>query len=246
MVRVFVLTAFVVGIACFVSGCAIPSLADPVKIAGAAAPDGSAYAVDVESQAGDLWIRVDPLLKRPVITVRGTEGLGGPRDGVSPATWVAADIAKSDPHPILRILSIPPPGQEGVKADLDIRIPACAGLRVRTQRGEVHIRGARGAVDVQNGDSVTPGWLVSVTFAEPMNAPVMLRSSTGAVQLQLPRGSRANLTIRSGGEASVVLPTETLDSVKSAKGIWEGKLNAGGFDVTLMADRADVSVRLKQ
>jgi hypothetical protein len=222
-------------------GCTLPSMAPEVPVTGDSTAPGARYALDISNHRGNIAVLVEEGLERPVVTAHPWGG------GRAPASvkWVAAQVDRGEVHSVLRVLSVPPEGEGDVAVDLSIRVPGCAGVRVRNGGGEVRVVGARGAVDVQNGGVDTIGGPVSVSFAERLDAPVLVKTSKGHVSVEAGSGSKADLTLRCTGQASVIVPAEAMSDVRTAKGEWRGRLNGGGFEVVLVSDDGDAVLRMR-
>ncbi|MDX2132596.1 MAG: hypothetical protein SFY69_11150 [Planctomycetota bacterium] len=224
------------------SGCA--SLPPHGQLALAPLPPGVDWsrpvAVDVDAGAGSVFIEFDDALKEPQV-VAMTDGPEGRRVA---ASWAATSVEAAEPHPIFRVLAV----DEGdAAADVVIRVPRCAGLRVRNIAGGVRVIGAAGAIDVQSGSDVTPGGNVSVSLAEPLDAPLLVRSASGQVHLDLPAGSRGVFALTSGiGMTSFLAPEEELTGASGTHGEWRGVLNGGEHECRVIADNARVEVRVRR
>lgn len=224
-------------------GCAAAKPGCEVRIAGAPTAAGAkeTYALDVENGSGGVRVWVDAKATAPSVRVMVP---GDPR-AKTPA-WAAAQIEKSDLHPILRVIASPPGGSGAASADLEIVLPGCAGVRIRNHAGPVDASGVRGAVDVQSGSSVSPGGAVSVRFAEAIDAPVLVKSWTAGVTVTAPRASKGSLTIHSREAPVLDLPRSAVQQMKSSTGdTWKGDLNGGGFDVVLWSETGTATLRLR-
>lgn len=214
-------------------------ISDPDQLASA-----ERVALDVENRLGSIRIIADPACKGVEVAAVPVGDFGQP---TKPA-WAAVEIQKTDLHPVVRVLSIPDPAVGSATprpTDLVIHVKRLAGLRVRNAGGAVVVHGASGAVDVQNGDDVRPGGDVSVIFADPIDSPVMLRSSLGHVLLAAPRRSSGLLEFRAGRQTSVHTLREPVTGVHADRQAWTGVLRSGQFNVVAVADVGDVTFHIR-
>ncbi|CAG0950554.1 hypothetical protein PHYC_00177 [Phycisphaerales bacterium] len=218
--------------------------AGPVQVASTP-PDidwSQPLALDLDNQAGSVTIIVDATFRRAEVFAITTTDDG--RRVAAP--WAAADYQAAEPRAILRVLCKrgPNAGGDG-KTDVTIRLPACAGLRVRNSIGPVLATGVSGAIDIQNGSDVELGGNVTVEVGSPLGTPMMLRSAGGSVRLDLPTSSRGLFFVHSGvNQISFVAPKEeTQAGAADARG-WNFDLNRGEHQVRLIADQGPVTVRV--
>lgn len=213
----------------------------PVAISSALDTDWSRpVALDIDNQAGSVTVVVDPSLKRAEVTAVTTNAGGYP----IAAPWAAADVEAAEPHPILRVLAKRTDAATG-QTDLTVRVPACAGLRVRNSEGPVVVSGAAGAIDIQSGSDVQRGGDVTLSTGSAVNAPMLVRSAGGSVRLDLPTGSRGLISARSGvDQVTLIAPREQVEAAESVATEWRCDLNRGEFDVRLIADRGPIQIRV--
>ncbi|MCC6951853.1 MAG: hypothetical protein IT433_10455 [Phycisphaerales bacterium] len=217
------------------SGCAIPQRGVPVQVRGES--KGEPIALDVENLHGGVIIDVDPSAAAPRLSIEGPDGA---------ATWAAAQIDEGEVGPILRVLVQPKAGIAPAQASLRVTVPAIAGARVRTAGGPIVVSGARGAVDAQTGDDLVKGGMVRVSYAQPIDSPVLIRSSAGNVLLEAPVGSRGLLVIQSPVAPRFDGQGQACAFHSTAGGAWSCDLGPGGFEIKLIADLGSATVRLKR
>lgn len=235
MVRpVLLVAAVLLGLA----GCQTVPPIGPVVVGGDSAGLDT-FAVDVANSTGTVVVIADRSVETP--SVHATT-IG--RDGRTiPAPWAAADVVRAEPHPILRVL-VSDRGA-GARADVTVRVPAMAGLRVRNARGPVDVRGAAGAIDVQNGTSVTPGGDTTISLSSALDAPFMARTTTGTLRVSLPDHSKGKVRLTAGeGVVSFVARHQDVAAAEGSATDWSCVLNAGGHDVRLIAERGPVWLRV--
>jgi hypothetical protein len=211
------------------------TIADPDHQAGS-----RAFAVDVKNHSGSVRIEASERFDRPSVVAITRDGQGQ----AAPATWAAASVERSDMSPILRVLCTPPAGQEARAVELTIRVPGCEGVRVQNSRGPVTVTGVRGAVDVQNGTAVAPGGDVAVTMGGLLDAPALVRSSSGSITMTVRPGSRGVLDLQASGSVTALLRKERTARVKEDRTRWSGVLNEGEHPVVLAAEAGDVRLRV--
>lgn len=239
-----------------ISGCAAPGArsgvrapgADVVRIDSAAAyTPGSALAIDIENQGGNVTIIVDAALSQPEVRATSLEA-GHTQDA---APWAAATLSPSGVSapgatPILRVLASDISAAKRRTA-LEVRVPACAGVRVRSQSGGVSLSGVAGAIDVQNGSPVTEGGPVTMSTTALLDAPLLLHTSSGPVDVIMPAASRLDLEVTtSHGSVSVLANGVRATDVKATRQSWACALNGGDAQARISSDAGDVSVRLSR
>lgn len=217
------------------SGCALPQRGVPVQVRGES--QGEPLALDIENLHGGVVIEVDPSAAAPRLSIEGPDGA---------AAWAAAQIDAGEVGPILRVLVQPKAGSRSVEASLRVAVPAIAGARVRTAGGPIVVTGARGAVDAQAGDDVVKGGSVRVSYAQPIDSPVLIRSSAGDVLLEAPVGSRGLVVIKSPVPPTFDGQGQACAFTSTAAGAWSSDLGPGGFEIKLIADLGTAAVRLKR
>lgn len=220
--------------------------ADVVTIDGwAAHGPGAALALDIENHGGEVLVVVDPSLPMPEVRATSLEA----NQVRSAAPWAAAAIAPSgvtaaEAAPILRVLGADVAGTNHRTA-LEVRVPACAGVRVRNQDGGVTLRGVSGAIDVQNGSPLSPGGPITLTTDAPLDAPLLLQTASGVINAELPASSSLALEVTTqSGLVSVQASGVQIQNVKATKQSWTAVLNGGGASAKINADSGDVRVRL--
>ncbi|MFA6044273.1 MAG: DUF4097 family beta strand repeat-containing protein [Phycisphaerales bacterium] len=244
------LTASVVGLAgCTAEGvkrAALTPGADVVRIDMTTdyAP-GTPLAIDIENQGGDVTISVDPSLSQPM--VRATSMAPGKMQEAAPwaaATLSPSGVAAKDAAPILRVLAADISAAKR-RTRLEVRVPACAGLRVRNQDGSVSLAGVSGAVDVQNGTALAPGGPISLDTTQVLDTPLLLRTSSGPITANLPAASHLDLEVTTGsGTVSVQATGMRGTDVKATKQAWSATLNGGAAPGKIATDAGDVVVHL--
>lgn len=230
MLCLALLTPFVL-----LSGCMLPQRGTPILVRGEAA-DGP-LALDIENLHGGVTVSVDARVHAPRISIEAPEG-------AAPETWAAAQIDPGEVHPVLRVLVQPKAGSRTPHADVRITVPAMSGIRVRTAGGPIVVEGASGAADAQAGDDVVRGGSVWLRFAQPIDSPVLVRSSGADVHLEAPVGSRGLLLIKSPVQPSFDGQGQACVFQSTSAGGWSSDLGPGGFEIRLVADRGSASVRL--
>lgn len=212
-----------------------------VAITGLSDASDGPLGLDVDNRAGSVKVQIDRGLDSPQVSASTTNSRGDRYR----APWAAADLDTSGPHPVLRVLAAPPDGRGAILTDLVIRLPECAGVRIRNRVGPVWVQGVRGAVDVQNGSEVDAGGSIAVVFGAPACDPILLRSGGGPIALDLPRRSTGavNAMARTGVVTILGSPAR-LSAVGAHHGSWYGVINDGENPVTLDTERGDITIRV--
>jgi hypothetical protein len=230
--------------AILLGGCtAVPPPGTPLTIAGLPPSAHGPVAVDISNTCGAVMLDVDPRAAAPRIHIATRHKPASLND----QPWLAASFEPAEPHPVLRILAADPNGPAKDATDpvyLYVTVPGCAGIRIRNSGGPVLVRGASGAVDIQNGSPVTPGGEVEVIFVDPLDAPVLISTSTGPLRVDIPRASRGLLRLESGtGEVTFEAPRDTVTRVHADAFLHECSLNDGEHEVRLIASQGSVRLR---
>ena len=135
----------------------------------------------------------------------------------------------------LRVVALEPlMKQEGV--NLTIKLPSCAGVRVRNTAGDAVLIGVTGAIHVETTDGD-----IEVRCAEPLRWPVALITDTGDVYLQTPGGNEGRVELVSNtGEAVFTSVLEPMHGMNATRHWVRGTLGAGANPITLRSDTGNV------
>lgn len=229
------------------AGCRGASKLD-VPIDGPAIEAGLNPAIDVRNFHGSVRILVDRRFSVPSVqaTLKPAHPEAPRGDDLSAVCFIAAETVLQDGRAILRVLSettLADPGH--ATADILVRVPDCGGVLVHNAGGLVELRGVAGAVTVENGTGNRSGGRVELRTGHPLNAPVRLSTTTGAVHLQVVPASRGKFDLTAaagraefdvrGGEVAteVVLPDRIIAT-----------LNGGTNPVVLRSGSGPVRARI--
>ncbi len=208
---------------------------------------GSPVAIDIENEGGDVSVIVDSTLTKPV--VRATSLQSSRQREAAP--WAAATLSPSgvpakEAAPILRVLASDL-SQAKRRTNIEVRVPACAGLRVRNRDGGVSLNGVSGAIDVQNGSPLASGGPITLDTDIPLDAPLLLRTSGGPIDVVLPVQSKLALKA-SSAEGSVIVNAMGVKTtgLAATKLSWQATVNAGQSEGTIATESGDVSIRFRQ
>ena len=207
-----------------------------VEIANLAQADASGFplAVDVQATNGGVTLTVDPGLEAPAVFAMA---------GRAVPAWVAAEVALDSGRPVLRVLSRAPEGSP--RTDLVIRVPSCAGARIRAVNGRVEVLGVSGALDIRSDLGALSGLAVTVDTASNLTDPVAIIASKGDIIARVGRGSAGVLTVRAGGGSARVETSQSVaKDVRSSRSEWTGTLNGGVQEMRIETDAGNATLRL--
>jgi hypothetical protein len=224
-----------------VVGCAHPGAARRIPVS---IPQGQSFAplaVDVEHVRGSVRVEVDPKLAAPEVSVVGIDGES--RRGRELEEFVAVELAMGSTGSVLRVASAPKAGGEMPRTLLTVRVPECAGLRVRTTDGDVVASGVSGVIDIEVRRDVRGGSITVVTGRE-ITGPSSLVTAGGFVDLELSPASSLDITAESsGGRVLVQADASSARSTVVRTDRWAGRLGSEeGSIMTIRADGGDVRV----
>lgn len=217
-------------------GCSAMKNAGIVPVNPAENPAQGPLAVDVDNYRGTVTVEVNPKLKEPIV-------LAVPRGGDRSHQWTAATMAVDAGHPVLRVLSTEPSAGAGPAIDITIRVPQCAGVRVRNEGGQVTLRDVEGAIDAQTSVAERGNGAILVETVAPLTEPVLLRTQRGRIELRMPvRSAGAIRAEAPSGHISVDATRGRLKNVRFENHVWTGGLNDGTADMHLSTDDGDIVV----
>ncbi|MDX2146715.1 MAG: hypothetical protein SFZ23_04265 [Planctomycetota bacterium] len=228
-----------------------------VAISGAqeAGDRASPLAIDVSNQVGSVTILSGPGVKDWSVRTRVRQGQKRPVEEAVSAELVTAPEGRT-----LRVLAAHPDGAatDGYAINLTIRVPAAAGVRVRTGQGNVSIRNVNGPIDVQVGEGAdTPAsgsqaasdaklaGNIDVRTNQAITTPVLLATPRGDVRLSATEGSSGALDLTaSQGSVEVRAPKGRMSNVRPGARQWRGEYNAATHPFRLFTGDGTVLVEL--
>ncbi len=166
-----------------------PALAD-VSIAGPA--------VDISNLRGNVTLRVDENAKD--ITVKPTVRLDkdGPAhfdlDLVVSSVDVTVNVEDRGGLPAVAITTTSTSDPSGFFVDLEIRMPAAEGLRIRSGGGLIRALGIAGAIDIE-----TPKGTIEVKTPVKLDQPISLVTGDGDIYLVVSPEIRGDISMNSHG-----------------------------------------------
>ncbi len=180
-------------------GCATKSL-EPVRTEAPALADAAIAgpAVDISNLRGNITLRVDDRAKD--ITVKPTVRLD--KDGpahfdlnlVVSSVDVAVDVEDRGGLPAVAITTTSTSDPSGFFVDLDIRVPAAEGLRIRSGGGLIRVLGIAGAIDIES-----PKGTIEVKTPAKLDQPVSLVTGAGDIYLVVPPDVEGDISMRANG-----------------------------------------------
>ncbi len=143
-----------------------------------------------------------------------------------------------------------------VEVNFRVRVPASAGVRLRTASGGITLTGLAGAVvaSVQDGsiraaelrgpvDARTGNGDLSVAMADIGEGPVTLRATRGDITLLMPRDAGADVRISASRGLATVEGFTVASSVQGASTHVEGRLGSGGPRIDLSTTEGNILLR---
>lgn len=223
-------------------GCASQSA--PVTISGSELLERSpALAIDVENARGAVLINVNPNVKTPRVTANAGTLRGEPVANFLGDHWASSEIQESDGRAVLKVRSTP---EEGTQhwVQLTIDVASCEGVRIKNSDGAIEVRGANGAMTIENGGAGKPGGRVYVEAAKPNTSPISITTASGDIDLVLPTDSTGDIELISGNRALAAIEAWTGQVTNSSirPGLYTGILNWGTNPIRLKS--AEGQVRL--
>jgi|GEM_PF-4495200 len=176
---------------------------ESVAIEGSdAAVNWSLLALDIDNQRGSVTIEASPEYLVPAVWA-GVVVEAGEKGVTDAGAWerdfVTAAVVVQSGRPILRIISSSPGNAQAKFTNLRVRVPACAGLRLRNSDGRVEAKGIGGSIDVDNNTSTA--WAgnwggTRIIAGSPIVDSVTIKTGRGGLDLRLPAGSTGRLHAR--------------------------------------------------
>ncbi len=212
------------------------------------APEGvRTFAVDVENFRGDVTIRVNPAAKGPDVdsSLRaGSETHNDQQKDIASAVAVTAVVEDRTGVPTLVVRSVSQRGGTDHFTNIDIELPGCDGVRVKTGGGEVVVVGARGAMTIDNGDGP-----IEIRTNQPLTAPMLLTARNGSVYYQAPLTSTGQFDAKT--EDGKVMwrasePSALSTPVRIGGKTMTATLNQGTNPVAIHTDNGDITVLLME
>lgn len=208
--------------------------------------------VEILNFRGDVRVIVDPKRTEPQIeaSFRHDSFVTKPtREQAFKSAPVVASYQRQGGGVVLRIETSPGLAQaENFSTDLVVRMPACAGVVIRTTDGVVVVTGAAGPVDIRNNSSGKKRASITYRTQAPITDPVTLRTNKGNVFFGPGVGSTGQFTLTTEtGRVRFSAKLGTLRHVMlSETNTWTGTLNGGENPVLLHSDSGSVEVRLRE
>lgn len=183
-----------------VSGCSTLRSTQEIAVTGASGDEVESrpLAVDVQNARGTVSVWVEP--GKPIAVWaadRGGKGMNHRPD------WIAASLTEDNGKPVLRVLNDSQEG-EPTETTIRIRVPSCAGIRVRNSGGLIDVKGVTGAIDLQNTMPPGSGMAIRAYAGGPITAPVTARTNNGSIDVRLPTGSTGAVRVHAVNGTPIV------------------------------------------
>lgn len=157
--------------------------------------------VDIANLRGNITLRVVPHAEAISVTPTVRLAESGPAhfdlDLVSSSVDVSAEIQDRGGLPALVVTTTSTRDSSEFYVDLDIRVPAAEGLRIRSGGGVIRVEDIAGAVDIDNVSGP-----VEVRTTHALTQPVSITTGGGDVYLSVPPATTGRVTMQAfGGRA---------------------------------------------
>lgn len=196
----------------------------------------SNVALDIDNQRGDINILVSDKITSPVVLA----GSPGTTEEQRRVDFVTAQLNNDGPQPVLRVVASTPGAQAPKIVNITIELPAIGGLRIRNADGRIYAKGISGAVDVMNSFPSRTGG-TTIIMSSPALDPVLIRASTGGIDLRLAPGSNGDLRAQTRkGKVTLDLGEAKVHNSTTVRGEHTATINAGNNPITLAADSGDI------
>lgn len=208
--------------------------------------------IEIHNFRGDVRVIVDPKQTEPQIkaSFRHDSFVTRPtREQAFKSAPVVASYQQQGGEVVLRIETAPGLAQaKNFSTDLVIRMPACAGVVIRTTDGAVVVTGAAGPVDITNSSSGKVRAPITYRTQAAITGPVTLRTNNGNIMFGPGVGStgRFTLTTETGRVRFSAKLGDLRNVMLSETSTWTGILNGGENPVTLHSDSGSVEVNLRE
>jgi hypothetical protein len=185
-------------------GCATKTL-EPLSVEAPALADAAIAgpAVDINNLRGNITLRIDE--RATDITVNRTVRLD--KDGpahfdlelVASSVDVALEVQDRGGLPAVAVTTTSTSDPAGFFVDLDIRMPAAEGLRIRSGGGVIRVSNIRGAIDIESAKGP-----MEVRTPVALDKPVSMVTGSGDIYLLVPPGIQGDISLRAnGGKAHI-------------------------------------------
>ena len=129
----------------------------------------------------------------------------------------------------------------GVYVDLEIRLPSCRGVYIRSTGGPIVLHNVSGPMSITNGLRGGRGGNVVVRTNEPLTDPIWIDTPAGNIDLFMPPLSRGSFELASDdGTSDFYAVRGVLKGVRITPQTWNGVLNDGTNQVVLRSGRGRV------
>lgn len=208
----------------------------------------SGAAVDVSCFRGAVTVKVDRDLAQPRVRAKlhaGEHRSLAERAAQYETVSINVEPVVQEGGPVL-VVSATASAEtaDDVWVELLVRVPDCRGLRVVNSGGTVRALGVAGAIQIENGFEGRPGGPIEVRTDQPLHAPVILATSDGQIDLQMPPASTGTITLQTAaGRARFIAQGGVVTEARAQPGQWSGILNHGSNAIELRSGSGDVAVR---
>lgn len=202
-------------------------------------------AIDISNLRGNITVRVDRLAKGVSVDSRVRLDKNAQHfdlDIINSSIEVTSEFQDRGGLPALVVTTTSRREEQDYFVDLDIRLPAAEGVRIRSLGGEIRVSGVGGAIDIDNGSGP-----VEVRSPVALTQPVTVRTGSGNVYLQAPPDTTARLSLRTASGKTVLEARESdtvLQNTVSRMTELTSTINRGQNAVTLTTGEGDVRMLL--
>lgn len=223
-------------------GCTTTKL-DPIRVDAPSVAEAAIAGpgVDISNLRGNITLRVDDRAERISVTPTVRLDKGGPEhfdlNLVADSVDVTAEVQDRGGLPAVVITTTSTSDPNGFFVDLEIRLPAAEGLRIRSGGGAITVVDVAGAIDIEN-----VGGTVEVRTSKPVTQPVAISTGSGNVYLLVPPQSQGDISMQAfGGRCRLesLTAAASLVRVHSDERSLTGSLNAGSNPIEITTADGD-------
>ncbi|TVQ62687.1 MAG: hypothetical protein EA378_04995 [Phycisphaerales bacterium] len=239
--------AFAIGAAAMLTGCANRMF--QVEMSGEAPPEGTPISVVVRGEHANVLLTTDHRVEAPTLKARADGARRGAVHMPADLGYVRADLTHDGESGYTLEIEIDRAPQRDLAAGpstVTLRTPAIGDVRVRNHGGYVHVSGASGAIDIQNGVG-GEGGNVRVRTDAPIDRDVRMETTDGQVTLSIPQDAKGTLEVSAPrGKPTIDARTVALEAFRPmpAERVWLAVLNGGENRIYLRTGRGNARINI--
>ena len=204
-------------------------------------------AIDISNLRGNITLRVDRRAREISVNsmVRVDKASAGQHfdlDLMTRSVDVTSEVHDIGGLPVLVVTTTSRREEQDYFVDLEIRVPAAEGLRIRSMGGEIRVSGVAGAIDIDSASGP-----VEVRTNAALTQPVTIRTGSGNVYLQAPPQTTGKVDMRTADGRTILEARDgnpTLEGTASRMTQLTTTINKGQNPVTLATGEGNVRLLL--